>query len=335
MTTEIAEFKPFESQMAEFKKKYDGVVYDLDDEKQEKQARSDRYAIGKVISKLDDAHKKIKEPLKIQVDLIDGERKRIKDELLDIQNKIKDQITAHEDKIREHAEMLQDKVDRIVALGQFGEFENPTSTQLRERIAHLESIEVDDSYEIRKADAALAQIETNKLLNALYDKQKQYEDEQAELERLRQEKEERDRKEREEQIRKEAAEKAKREAEEAAAKAKREAEEKTRREREEAERKAKAEQERIQAEADRKVREAKEAAEKAAQVERDRIAAEEAEKKRLADIEAKKKEKQAHRAKIHKAAKASFIKEGFSEEDATRIVELIKDGKINHVIIEY
>lgn len=335
MTTEIAEFKPFESQMAEFKKKYDGVVYDLDDEKQEKQARSDRYAIGKVVSKLDDAHKKIKEPLKIQVDLIDGERKRIKDELLDIQNKIKDQIKAHEDAIREHAEMLQGKVDAITVLGEFGEFETPTSDQLLGRIERLDEVEVDDSYEIRKADATLAQVETKKKLTALYEQQKKHEDEQAELERLRQEKEERDRKEREEQIRKEAAEKAKKEALEKAAL-----------ERMEAERKAKEEQERIQAEADRLVREAHEQAEKKAAEERakheeevrkqkEREAAEAKAKQEKEAAEAKKKARQTHRAKIHSGIKGAFIERGFDEETATKIVELIKDGKINHVIIEY
>lgn len=335
MTTEIAEYNKFESEMAEFKKKYDGVVYDLNDPGQEKQARSDKYKIGQTISKLDKVHDQIKAPLKEKVDLIDGERKRIKDELLGVQDKIKDQIKAHEDAIREHAEMLQGKVDEISGLCQFGEFETPTSEQIMTRIVTLEALEVDDAFEHRKADATLAQVESLKTLKALHAKKKQYEDEQAELERLRKEKEERDRLEREEQIRKEAAEKAKREAEQKAEKAKQEAAEA-----------AKRQQEAIQAEADRKIAEAKAKVEREAQEERDRLASAAAEEKRMAEIkakakrereaaEAKKKENQAHRAKIHKAAKASLVKEGFNEADATKIVELVRDGKINHVVIEY
>ena len=106
MTTAIAEYSEFEAKMAEFKKTYDNVVYDLTDPVHEKKARSDKYSIGKVISALDKKHDEIKAPLKAQVDLIDGERKRIKDELLGVQDKIKSQIKAHEDAIREHAEML-------------------------------------------------------------------------------------------------------------------------------------------------------------------------------------------------------------------------------------
>ena len=346
MSTAIAEYSEFEAKMAEFKKSYDNVVYDLSDPVQEKKAKSDRRTIGTVISALDKKHDEIKAPLKAQVDLIDGERKRIKDELLGVQDKIKSQIKAHDEAIWKHSVMLQGKVDEIVNLGVFGEFETPTADQILERIAQIEEIDVDASYETRKADATLAKVDTLKSLNALYEKQKQYEEQQAELERLRKEKEERDRLAREEQIRKEAAEKAKREAEEAAERAALEAEQKAEKARQEAAEAARREQEAIQAEADRKIAEAKAKAEREAQEERDRLASAAAEEKRMAEIkakakrereaaEAKKKENQAHRAKIHKAAKASFVKEGFSEADATKIVELVRDGKIAHVVIEY
>lgn len=56
----IAEFKEFDKQLSEFLSQYDGVVYDLTDPKQEKTARSDKYAIGKAISALDARHKEIK-----------------------------------------------------------------------------------------------------------------------------------------------------------------------------------------------------------------------------------------------------------------------------------
>ena len=64
--TDIVEFDEFAGKLAEFRQRYDGVVYDLAVPEQEKQARSDRYAIGKVVSALDAKHKELKEPLKRQ-----------------------------------------------------------------------------------------------------------------------------------------------------------------------------------------------------------------------------------------------------------------------------
>src|SRR3990167_280480 len=111
--TDIVEFDEFAGKLAEFRQRYDGVVYDLAVPEQEKQARSDRYAIGKVVSALDAKHKELKEPLKRQTDLIDGERKRIKDDLLSIQDRIKSQIETHEAKIAAHEEELQARVEFI------------------------------------------------------------------------------------------------------------------------------------------------------------------------------------------------------------------------------
>lgn len=327
----VAEFNPFETKMLAFKQQYDGVVYDLDDADQEKQARSDRYAIGKVISALDNKHKELKAPLKAQVDLIDGERKRIKDELLNVQGKIKSQIEEHERKIQEHAEMLQSKVESIRAMCLFEGAIAPISSVIEKRLDEVKAINVDDSYEHRKADATLAQVETVKILEELLADRVKYEEEQAELERLRKEAAERERQEREERIRKEAAENAKREAEQAA-QAERERIEKEKRD-------AEAAAQRQIEEAKRKQEEAEKAAERAAEEERRRIedeqrkAAEEAERARKA--EEAKKAKQAHRAKIHGQAKQSFMDNGFSESDAGKIVTLIKDGLIENVQINY
>ena len=59
------------------------------------------------------------------------------------------------------------------------------------------------------------------------------------------------------------------------------------------------------------------------------------EKKELEAIEAKKKEGQAHKSKILGDAKQSFIDNGYSEEEAKKIVLLIKDLKIKNVSINY
>ena len=95
-STEVVEFRQFGKNLSEYKALYEGIVYDLTVPEQDKQARSDKLAIGKVIAQLDTVHKDIKAPLKERVDLLDGERKRIKDQLLTLQDGIKSQISDHE-----------------------------------------------------------------------------------------------------------------------------------------------------------------------------------------------------------------------------------------------
>lgn len=327
----IVEYDEFEGKLAKFKSQYVGVVYDLTDPEKEKEAKSDRLAIGKVIASLDRKHDEIKAPFKEKVDLIDAERKRIKDGLLEVQNGIKDQIKEHEQKIADHAEMLGNKVQAIYDLGEFGEFEKPDSESLKARLIALKEIEIDDSYEFRKADATLAEVDTVKKLSAMLAEALKYEAEQAELERLRKEEEARKQAEHEERIKREAAEQAKAEAERIAEQARLDAEAEAKRKLEAAEKaKRQAEQAKIAAENAAKV-----AAEKERErIEKERQEAEaKAEKERQAD-EAK-KAKQTHRAKIHKEAKKSLVNIGLSDDVATDIVTAIKDGLIKHIKVEY
>ena len=329
--TQIVEFNPFETQLAEFKDRYDNIVYDLDDPEQDKQARSDRLSIGKVLSKLDKAHKELKAPLKAKTDLIDAERKRIKDDLLGVQNKIKSQIAEHERKAQEHAEMLQQKVENIEAFGLFAEGVQPDSERLDARLHNVKQIDINDSYEHRKADAALAQVDTIKKLESMLEDALKREAEEAELERLRKEQAAREQAEREQRIADEAR---------IAAEQKAEAE------------KRKLEQEKIdaQAAAERAEREKKEAAEKAEadkaaaiQRERDlaeqreklRIAAEEeAERERAAELERRENDKK-HRAAINNAALQCLVDGGLSQAAAKKAITLIAEKKVTNVSISY
>lgn len=352
MENQIVEFNEFDTQLAEFKSTYDNVVYDLTDPVQEKSARSDRLSIGKVISRLDSTHKALKAPLKAKTDLIDAERKRIKDDLLGVQGKIKSQIADHERKIQEHAEKLQIMVDDITVWSLFYDDVSRSSESIQLRIDKVKSVVVDDSYEHRKADAALAQIDALKILEPMLDDALKQEAEQMELERLREEQRQREQAEREEKIRADAEMKARHEAEQEAEKIKQQAaiaeEARKKRERElqeeiEAEKtRVIAEKAKAKADAEELARaveiETRKAVERAAQEERERLEAEANEKVRLeAEAKAKeeaKKSKQAHRAKVHKAAKTSLLNH-FDDATATQIVTLIKDGEIANVLIQY
>ena len=326
----IVEFKPFEKDLAEFKQKYVGVVYDLDDEEQNKQARSDRLAIGKVVAKLDAKHKDIKAPLAEKVALIDGERKRIKDELLTVQDGIKTQIKAHEEKIAAHQEMLQQKVDKIESQTEWLNHE-PTSHEIEARIAQLNDTDIDDSYEHRKADATLAKVDTLKALEAMLSIAQKREADQAELDRLREEQESRLRAEREEKIRKEAAEKAKKEAE-AIAQAQAELKKRQLEEAERAKERAEKEKEEAEANAKRLEEHAKLVAEQAAQAERDRA---EQEQQRLAKEAKAREADKANKAKVHNEILKALLSVGINEKQGKAIVVLLAKNEVPRVKISY
>ena len=341
---QVAEFNEFESALAEYKTRYEGVVYDIADPEQEKQAKSDKLAIGKVIAKLDRTHKEVKAPLKERVDLLDGERKRIKDQLLELQNSIKNQIAEHEARIKAEKDALLAKAGKLREMREF-EF-SPTVEQVEERIASLKAVVIDDSYGDMKAYAALCKEESLQVLEPMLVGLKAIAEQKAEEERQRKEAEEKARQEREERIAREAKEKAEREAKEAAERAEREAQERIERERiakeqaEKREKEAKLKAERdAKAAAERAEREKQEAIERARAEEQRK--AEQAEAERLAKIAAeeeaqrKREANKRHRAKINNEAVAALVGVGLSEEDAKNVVTAIAKHQIPCVSIHY
>ena len=158
MSTAIVEFSQFEADLSAYRQRYEGVVYDFGDKKQEKQARSDRLAIGKTISALDAIHKDIKAPLQEKISLLDGERKRIKDGLRDVQGGIKAQIEAHEEKLRQHEERIATRIATIAGTAIFAEAE-PSLADIKLNIERLRSMIVDEeTFEHRYGDAAVAKL---------------------------------------------------------------------------------------------------------------------------------------------------------------------------------
>lgn len=351
-STQVAEFQPFEVSLAEYKARYQDVVYDMTDKKQEKQARSDRLAIGKVVAELDRTHATVKAPLLEQVRILDGERKRIKDDLLSVQEGVKSQIAAHEAKLQAIEDALVARVDAITALAVF-EFA-PTSDQVMSRLLALKKIVVDDTYAHHAASALSAHKTAMARLNELYDQVSQAEADAAELRRLQQEAADRERADREAQIAAEAATKAKQEAEEAAAKAKLEADAAIERERvakEKAEQEAhdakvREEQARIKAKRDADEA-ARLAAEKAEREKQEAVAAakreaEVAEKARLDAIEQERKATEAreadakHREHVQSVAVAALCQfRNLSLESAAAVVDAIDGGLIPNVKITY
>lgn len=339
--TQIAEFTEFESKLAVYKDRYENVVYALDDPDQEKQAKVDRLAIGKVITSLDKAHRIKKRPLKEKVDLLDYERKRIKDQLLEIQDNVKSQIANHQLKIKEANEALALKAEMFKELRRF-EF-SPTIEQVEQRLAQINDTEIDESYGNMKATAALNKMESLQILEPMLEKLREYAEQEEETKRLRIEAEAKARKKREKEIQKEAEEKAKKaieverkakvkaekDAKIAAEKAKRDAEEAAEIARKTAEAVAKkAEQEKRDA-----IRKAQEEVKlKAEQEEKKRLDAIKKEQEEVKRREANKK----HRGAVKtKAMKALIDETGLTRDQARSVITAIAASQIPSITISY
>ncbi|WEX18926.1 hypothetical protein P2T68_16915 [Pseudomonas sp. G11] len=244
-----------------------------------------------------------------------------------------------------------DNIQAIKDMEVFGA--TPTASALKQVIAQLEEVELGDSWEEFLPEAAQAKDRTLSLLRALLADRTQYEAEQAELTRLRLEKEARDKKDNEDRIAREAAEAATRAAEEKA-RLDREAEEKRVRNEQAAAEKRENDLKLQAAEAERQAEQAKrEKVEAEQKAERDRLqgiedqkrAVEQArlDEKARADAAAdeilrQQQERQAdvaHKSKILGEAKQALIGMNISEELAKAIVLKIARGEVPNVSIQF
>lgn len=330
---EIAAFNEFRSQLADLRHNNEKAVFDYRDPKGNKEARSHIYKLRQTKSAVERVRKEQKAASLEYGRKVDAQAKEIAGE-------IEGMIEVHEAPLKEieeqEAARIQAHKDRINALSSYELMDPDSAVYMLERaLKEVESFVVDDTLEEFKAEAALAKDQAVTGIKARIAARTKYEDEQAELERLRQEAEERAQKDREEQIRKEAAERAKKEAEEQAAAVERDRQlELERANREKAEAEAKYLREKQEAE-DR----AKAAAAKAEQDQKDAI---EAERKRIAAQQEKERqdaEKKAankkHRQTINRAALEDLAKIGFHEEDGKRLIEAIVRGEVRNISVNY
>ena len=246
-----------------------------------------------------------------------------------------------------HVDGIDSRKDMVL----FGE--TPPASLVARVIADLEAIEINDAWEEFLAEAAQVKDQTLAKLRTLHSERAQHEAEQAELTRLRLEKEARDQKDNEDRIAREAAEQATREAE---ARAQRDRDTEAQRVRDE------------QAAAEKRENDLKfqaaEAERKAEQAKREKIEAEQkAERDRLQGIEDQKRaveqarldekaradaaadeilrqqqERQAdvaHKSKILGEAKQALIGMNISEELAKAIVLKIARGEVPNVSIQF
>lgn len=337
----------------EIKKKVGEEVFDVASEKGRERIGSVARQIGSAKKFMERSALELTEGWRSKTAAVNAEKKRMIEEM----DLLRDSVLAPRLKFdqieKDRKSKHENGLTEIESLVVFDE--TPDSDVLKQRIQKISLYKNRDWQEFEdRYNQASDRVE--KRLNSLLEERVKYEKEQAELERLRKEKQERKQKEHEERLKKEAAETARLEAE-AKAKAEREAAEKLRqeeiarekadrdrveREKAEAEQRAKDAEEKAKADAAKAEQEKKVAAERA---EREKREAVEAERKRQEDEKAKaeaerqkRESDKAHHEKINSEARDDImlaLGDGYSEELAKSVVEAIAKGKIRNVKIQY
>lgn len=330
--TDIAQlFKPesIDDILDKIKKEVELFVPNVSTDKGRKEIASFARKVASSKTLIDGAGKKYVAELKALPKIVDGERKRLRDECDRLRDEVRQPLTDWED--------MRKEVDTII--GEFNrairEIAELNSSGIKEKISWLNSFDPENIVE-DKREKFKEHLDNAKLsLENAYLKAKKAEEEAAELERLRAEEEARKRKEAEEARIKAAEQRAREQAE----KESRERELKAKLDKELAEKRAKEAEERaLRVEAEAKDRAAR-AAEQARREAEERAA----EEKRIADAEEKRKaekkqqlekDKQ-HRAEIEAEIEASFRMNGYSSEEAFRLRALLVGGKIKNVVVSY
>lgn len=327
----LTDTKTYPELYARMKAEVDAFVPDLSTEAGRKRIAALAYKVTRTKTAIDDAGKELNRELREKINLVDAERRKIREELDDLATKARAPLTAWEEAEAER---------EAIVINAIAELLNPkipaSSAAIQHEIDVVAALPFDP--EIFRNELGAVEDAREKALVALKDKlalAKQSEADKAELDKLRAEKAERDRQDAEREAREKAeaarlaAEKAEAEHKAAAeAEAKRREEDAAARAREEEQRKAQAE---IEA-ANRRAAEAEAAAKRERE---EREAAAKAEAEEQAKREADKK----HRAKVLKEAAAGIgdVLDACSAEadNAVALAEAIVAGKIPHVSMRF
>lgn len=337
--------------LAQIRAEIDGFIPDITTKKGREAIASIAHKVARSKTTLDNIGKDLVAELKDVPKKIDAERKRMRD-LLD---SWKDEVRKPLDDWQAAEDARIDKLQNGIDWFNLRATENADldSTELKETIAKVESIVIGEKWEEFEAEAHRAKAKAIESLNAALVKREAYEAEQAELTKLREEKEARDKKDHEDRIAREASERATREAEE---KAQRERDEQSAKVREDqaAAEKRESDLKLAAAESERKAEQAKrEKLEAEQKAETDRLAAIESQK--LAVEQAKKDEEARqkaaadeiirqqqlreadtkHKGKIMRAAKEALMSMNVSEELAKAIVLKIARGEVPAITINF
>lgn len=304
---------------------------DISTEKGRKAIASFAREIASTKVALDDAGKSLVSDWKKQSAAVDAERKKIRDTLDVLKEEIRKPLTDWEEVEKKRVFDRENRLNEIANLQNFL-VQNPDINQIDAAVLRLNELTIFDWQEFSVRAEKIIESVSQKLSEQRKFRDN-YDAEQVEINRLREEKAAREKAEHEAKIAAEAARLAKEEADKEIFEAERKVEAE-RRAKEEAERRAKeAEEEKKELERRAEI-EKKYAVEAAVKMERERIQAEEKAKAEEVD---KIEKDQEHKAKIHNkvlSAIQTIIDEG-GENIGKKIVSHIAKGNVPHVKIQY
>jgi len=269
------------------------------------QIKSLAYKVTRTKTTIDEAGKKLNEEARAQINAVDAKRRKIREELDGLAKDVRRPLTEWEEAEKAREQQVARTFERLRELAAVQAEE--ASDAIAGRISQVDAIDIsEDVFRSRAAEAERLKEKTRNDLQALFERTKQHEADQAELARLRAEQEERERQEREARERKEAEQAEQKRQEHAAAEAKRLAEE---------------------------------AAERARQEERDRQEREERKRREAEEAQRREDEKRAankrHRTAVMKEVTATLMGLGADEAAAKAIVQAIADGYVPHTSIRF
>lgn len=317
-------------------------LIDISTEKGRKECASLAYKVSQSKTFLDKMGKALGDDARKQLDTLNAERKKVVEFLDKLKDEIRDPLTTWENAEKQRVATHENELSKIIQIGTFVEqnWQSLKVELIELKIKEIESINR-DWQEFTSRASSETQTAFIKLDIAIKNLKK-YEDEQAELARLREQERVRIQKERDDKIAREAAEKARIEAEQ---KAKAETDRITRQaeiERQKIEKeKRDAELKLLAAKKEKEFAEkrARDAAEKAeldkaraieaerARIEKEKRAAIDAEKAREANIQ--------HKARVNNEILNALVAGGVDADEAKLVVTLIAQGKIVHTKINY
>ena len=323
MDNAIAVYDEFRSQLAALKDFNSKTVFDYEDPKGNKDARSHIYKLRQTKASIEKVRKEEKSASLEYGRKVDAQAKEISGEvdyMIDVHAK---PIEAIEKREQDRVDRHKANLEEIVLAGQWfnNNWMSTPVDAMKDRLSEIERQSMEkDFWDEFVADAVEAKDAAMTRLRTAIAQREKYDAEQSELSNLRKASEEQARKDRDDAIRREAAQKEKNESE---ARLKYEREAGERRELD-----LKMAVERVQRE---NIDAERRAADAEAKAKRD---VEEVKKREAVEADSREADKK-HRSSINNDAVAAFVADGFNEEQAKRIVILIAKKAVPHVTISY
>lgn len=316
---------------------------DMTTAKGRKEIASMASKVARLKTYLDGLGKDLTADWKQKAKVVDESRRKIRAELDQLKEDVRRPLTEWEETEKERVAELERRLNQIVMLSDSNYFDqNNLLADLKDRNEKIKAVIVDDSWKEFQVKAKEQLDKSITLLHEALTREEDAEKQRQELARMKAEEEERKRKEREAQIAKEAEERARKEAEEKARlekekveREKQEAlarEQKIKAEKEEAEKRVKEAEERAKQEKIEAEKRAKREKEEAIQAERRRV---EAQKQKEQEEQKRREENTRIRKTANNNVKKVLMKEGFTEQQAERVVVLIAKGELPKVTITY